>query len=238
MAELGGYHVIAADNRGHGLSGKEKPWNWRQFGEDLTALIAHLGLRDIVGAGHSMGGVCMIQAAASEPERFRRLVLLDPVVFEPAAYHDRPDWAGDEHPVSRRRKAWDSPQQMYDAFCAREPYSRWHAGVLMDYCRYGLVQSGDSLELACPPAIEEAVYITSLDYDIHDRIPRVGVDVTVVRARYVNVFEAARDFSLSPTWPGLAERFVSGTDVYLPDETHFMPMEKPELAAKIIVGES
>ena len=43
---------------------------------------------------------------------------------------------------------------------------------------------------------------------------------------------------LPETWPDLAERFVSGTDVYLPDETHFMPMEKPELAARIIAGES
>ena len=185
-----------------------------------------------------MGGVCMIEAAANEPDRFQRLVLLDPVVFEPADYRDRPEWAGDKHPVSRRRDAWDSPEQMYDAFHARLPYSKWQSGVLMDYCRHGLVRTGGAFKLACPPAVEEAVYISSLDYDIHARIAGVATGVTVVRARYVSALEAARDFSLSPTWPGLAKQFASGTDVYLAEESHFMPMEKPELAAKIIAGES
>ncbi len=180
----------------------------------------------------------MIRAAASEPDRFQRLVLLDPVVFEPADYHERPVWAGDEHPVARRRDVWDSPEQMYEAFHARQPYSRWQPDVLMDYCRYGLVRTGDAFRLSCPPAVEEAVYVSSLDYDIHERVPDVTVDVTVVRANYRGAIEAARDFSLSPTWPGLAQQFASGTDVYLPDESHFMPMENPELAARLIAGES
>jgi hypothetical protein len=47
---------------------------------------------------------------------------------------------------------------------------------------------------------------------------------------------AIMDFSLSPTWVEVANQFVDGTDVYLPELTHFMPMQAPELIADFIAG--
>ena len=42
------------------------------------------------------------------------------------------------------------------------------------------------------------------------------------------------DFSTSPTWPEVAAQFPDGTDIYLPDYTHFIPMQNPELVAGYI----
>ena len=46
------------------------------------------------------------------------------------------------------------------------------------------------------------------------------------------------DFRYSPTWPGLANQFRRGRELYLPDQTHFLPMEQPQLVAKLIQDEA
>ncbi len=236
VSHLDGFHVIAADHRGHGQSSKTPPFGWDQFGADLIALINELDLSDINGAGHSMGGHCMVQAAASEQERFRQLTLFDPVIMEPSVYATAPHRAGKQHPVAKRRNTWDSPQQMIDEFKARAPFSRWHPDVLCDYCHYGLVRDGDAFKLACPPEVEAGIYTASMDMSIFDYIPLVEVPVTVVRAEARGFEAAAKDFSASPTWPELASRFLKGRDRYLPEYSHFMPMENPALAASLIVS--
>jgi len=42
------------------------------------------------------------------------------------------------------------------------------------------------------------------------------------------------DFSASPTWPELAAQFPRGQDVHLPELTHFIPMQDPQLVADFI----
>ena len=82
-ARLEGYRVIAPDHRCHGRSDKTPFDSWEHFGPDLTALICALDLTEVVGVGHSMGAHCMVQAAASEPQRFRELLVIDPVLLPP-----------------------------------------------------------------------------------------------------------------------------------------------------------
>lgn len=236
VSHLDGFHVIAADHRGHGQSSKTPPFGWSQFGADLIALINELDLLDVSGVGHSMGGHCMVQAAASEPKRFRQLTLFDPVIFEPSVYAMTAHVSDRQHPVAKRRNTWDSPQQMIDKFRNRAPFSRWHPDVLRDYCQHGLVRDGDVYRLACPPEVEARIYTSSMDMNIFDHIPLVEAPVTVVRAEARGFEAAAKDFSASPTWPELASQFLNGHDRYLPEYSHFMPMENPALAASLIVS--
>ena len=53
--------------------------------DDLTMFVDALDLVDIVGVGHSMGGYCMTRTCAQRPERFRSLLLVDPVILSPGA---------------------------------------------------------------------------------------------------------------------------------------------------------
>ena len=238
VSYLDDHHVIATEHRGHGRSSNNPPYGWNQFGADLTAFIVALDLQDIRGVGHSMGGHCMVQAAANEPDRFAQLTLFDPVIFAPQHYSMHAAPFETEHPVARRRNDWQSPQQMYDAFSSRKPFSRWHENVLRNYCEFGLERTDDGFRLACPPDIEAGIYLSSMSMQIYDRIPMVDVPVTVVRGESQGFEAAARDFSLSPTWPQLAAQFPHGKDSYLPEYSHFMPLENPALAASIIVREA
>jgi pimeloyl-ACP methyl ester carboxylesterase len=66
-------------------------------------------------------------------------------------------------------------------------------------------------------------------------IPKVTVPVRVIRARQRQPGEESAPFSTSPTPPGLASLFADADDVLMPEMSHFIPMEDPELVARQIL---
>ena len=237
IAELpDGAHAIAVDTRGHGRSAKVPPYVWENFGSDLTGLIEALDLFAIIGVGHSMGGHALTQAMASNSSRFTRAVLVDPVIFDPTIGERMPNGAfadASEHPVARRKAEFESWQAMYERFAERNPYSLWRPDVLKDYCQYGVLPAEDSsaFTLACPPVVEASVYMGSTKFDLMPLLKKVLVPVTVLRARTREADAETLDFSSSPTWPGLGDALPDGFDIHLPELTHFIAMQAPELVA-------
>jgi pimeloyl-ACP methyl ester carboxylesterase len=237
-------HVIAPDLRGHGRSYRPASLgHWGQTGDDLIPLIDLLapGI-PLMAVGHSMGAVCAVRAAAARPDRFARLILVDPVVFAPGFYTDPANQpVGDpaDHFVARRRNHWASAAEMADRFKTRFPYSIWDAAVLANYAEYGLSPrvDGDGYELACPPQLEASAYMGSAAFDPTAAAAAINCPVTVLRARN-GERQGALDFSISPTWPGLASIFPNARDEQWSDCTHFIPMEAPARLASFIMTES
>jgi lipase len=125
IRRLGDRHVIAIDLRGHGRSQKSEITDWEVFGQDLAAFVERLDLRDLIGVGHSMGGHAMVEAAAVCADRFRRLVLIDPVIASPEAYGEG-GWmisslAEGQHPTAKRKRRFGSPEEMIERFRERVP---------------------------------------------------------------------------------------------------------------------
>lgn len=217
---------IAIDARGHGRSSKPAPpVRWRDWGHDLAAVAEYFHLRDTVGIGHSSGGHTTVQCAALRPETYRTLLLIDPTIF-PRELYGAP--FPDVSFTLRRKNHWHGADEMFERFKGREPFSRWDAGILRDYCDYGLLPEGDHFVLACPPATEASIYETSrlVESDIYPEIAQIRHPVVVMRAsrtRRADVFE----LGASPTAPDLASRFANGREVVLEDATHYIPMESP-----------
>ncbi len=240
---LPGKHVVAMDLRGHGRSDNTPPITWRTFGDDVTNFIRELDMNDIVGVGHSMGGHAMVQAAAALPERFSRMVLVDPVIMAPevyaAAIPGRSAWMDNEgmHPVARRRNFFADADAMFANFHSKGSFGLWREDILRDYCEYGIVPDpeGGGYVLACPPELEATVYMGSASEDIHEKIRGIKMPVKVLRAKQRGGNDTTMDFSSSPTWENLASAFKIGRDVYLPEFTHFIPMQDPALVARHIL---
>ena len=224
--------VIAVDMRGHGRSTKQGPFDWHQFGADVARFASALDLREIIGVGHSLGGHAITSAAVLHPARFAQLLLIDPVIFSPKRYASFSPV--DDHPVAKRRNEWTSAEQMFERFANRHPFRLWRRDVLMDYCRHALVPAANGFVLACPPSVEAEIYRGSGKREI-EALGTLPHPVTVLRARLPRPLgdgsRAAMDFSASPTWPELASAFPHGRDVYLPELTHFIPMQRPDLVA-------
>ncbi len=158
-------------------------------------------------------------------------MLFDPVIRANDQYLGY--WRKTEF-VRKRRNQWTSPQEMFERFQNRPPFDSWDRGVLLDYCDYGLEPAGNGYVLACPPAIEASIYENSSvpESNIYPEIAAITIPVDVVRAgRYR---DPANVMGSSPTAPGLAASFARGVDTLLPGHSHFIPMESPELAAKLI----
>jgi len=234
------WHIYAMDARGHGQSENTDPVTWGRRGEDLMGVLEHFDIRDAIGVGHSMGGHCMAHACARHPERFKRLVLIDPVIFERDRYENPVEFFSslDDHPISRRKSHFESWQAFFDRLKDRHPYSLWQKEILEDYCRYGVVPAADGsgVELACPGRVEAAVYMGNFDTNLYPLLPEIKQPVQVLRAPGSDAQSPEMDFAASPTWAGLAEVFLNGEDCYEPELTHFMPMQDPDKIARYIRG--
>ncbi|HET6565707.1 MAG TPA: alpha/beta hydrolase, partial [Xanthomonadales bacterium] len=177
--------------------------------------------------------------AAHEAQRFRHVILIDPTIFSLQVYTEHFStraWADPaESPVSRRKNRWHSAEEMYLRFRDREPFASWQDEVLRDYCNFALRAAPDesSLQLACDPLHEAAMYLNHQGYEaIFELLPDITMPVTVMRARRDP--EDVFNMSASPTWPELASALPQGRDMYLPQLSHFIPMEDPALVARVI----
>jgi len=235
IARLPGRHCYTFDQRGHGRSDKpDTAYHWRLFGSDLMAIAHYFNIKGAIGVGHSMGGHAMALAAALDPQLFMALLLIDPVILRRASYSGP---MPGEHFAARRRSRFESPATMIERFKDRLPFSRWDSAVLRDYCEYGLLPSDGTYTLACPPAIEAEIYArnSAVESNIYPEIATVNIPVRVMRAGTFHE-QPAQDFSASPTAPELAQTFPYGVDIPLPDYSHFVPMESPQLIAQHVLG--
>lgn len=77
-----GFKVIAIDTAGHGgtLGLPTGAQSMKRYSELLGRVLDHLGVRQAVLVGHSMGGRLVTELAAREPERVIAVVLIDAIV--------------------------------------------------------------------------------------------------------------------------------------------------------------
>jgi len=229
VRQFPGRRAISVEFRGHGRSSKPAPpIPWADFALDILAVARHYAIRDAIGVGHSMGGHSLVSAVIQQPEIFSALVLVDPVIFPPEFYsRGAPP---DASYIQRRRNRWASPQEMFDRFRSRLPFSAWQPEALKNYCDYALLPDGDSFVLACPPVTEAAIYglCNAPQNNLYSGIPSIAQPVTVLRAGATHQ-GTVLDLNASPTAADLASKFARGRDVYLPDHNHYIPMEAPEL---------
>ena len=233
---LGDVHCIALDQRGHGRSTKSAVQHWSTFGDDQAQFVQALGLNGLIGIGHSMGAHAMIEGAAKSGA-FARLLLLDPTVASPEAYAQTPlnPFGEGLHPAAKRQRFYASPEDMIERLGAKSSFPHFHARIFDDYCRYGLETDAEhGWRLACEPEVEAAVYMSARSNGaIYDSVRHLDIPVTIVRARTPGP-DQLHDFSMSPTWPGLAGRFPQARDLHWSDCTHFIPMQRPDEVVALI----
>ncbi|GGK81404.1 alpha/beta fold hydrolase [Mangrovihabitans endophyticus] len=81
--------VVLPDLQGHGRTADiERPLDVRVMGDDIAALIDHLGLDRPDVVGYSLGGAVAMQVAFHHPDRVGRLVAASAGIRRDAAYPD------------------------------------------------------------------------------------------------------------------------------------------------------
>lgn len=227
--------VYAIDLRFHGTSGKEGDVEWPILAADIIAILDKLGLNNVFLIGHSIGGYLATIAAAERSDRVENLLLLDPVIMAPERYafaeQMRQFMKPEDNPIARRRNAWSGPDEMYERFRERTPFSLWEDRVLRDYCAFALAPGKAPMNLACDPLHEVQIYMHQNGKAIQEALPKVMQPVTILRAVEPTEKDDPMDMSKSPTWPEVAAQFANATEHYHPELTHFIPMQAPGLVA-------
>lgn len=231
------FHVIGMDARGHGRSSKpegDAAYAWHHFAEDYLAVARRLagehGGRVAVGLGHSFGGTSAFGAAAREPELFERLVLVDPVL--PRSDDEVPDPERSERiarmveGARKRRASWPSRAAARAHFAERSLFERWLPAALDLYVEHGLQGATDgTVELACPGAVEAAVFANGPAIDAVELARRARVPTTVLWAALGN-------------FPLPLYRLVFGAmecaEIVAVDAGHLVPMERPNLVVEAV----
>jgi pimeloyl-ACP methyl ester carboxylesterase len=229
----GELRIVAMDARGHGDSSRpEGPaaFAWREFAQDGAAvaerLVTEIGAPLALGIGHSFGGTSLLGAAAIQPDRFARLLLIDPVTPPPpeAQLPERAEHVkGLADAALRRRHDWPSRAEARAWFAERSFFSGWTDVALDLYVQDGLRPGpAGSVALKCPGAVEAAVFEQGEALDLMAWTRDLPSPVLWLWARQGN-------FPL-PYYEMLAASMQKGW-VEAVDAGHLVPMQRPDLVA-------
>jgi len=226
--------IFSYDQRGHGLSSKpDGRYDWGIFVDDAAALMRLLGIEHALGVGHSAGGTTLAGVASREPQRLRRLVMVDPVMYHPELARLIAE-TGDNPMAARtrtRRMVWPSRRELFNSYRKREPYSTWTDEALHVYVDEGTFDRPDGeIELLCPARIEAQVYAAAPSFDAYGCLRKVTAPLLLLRGEQSTTFDAERARQAVEVAPHARVVTVAGA-------THFIPMEKPDEVARLILAE-
>lgn len=179
----------------------------------------------------------LLRVASQLARKFESLLLVEPAVLHPNNYKNPSSFfrSAEEHPYSRARTEWNSPQEWFDRLRERSPFDKWEHETLWNHCVHGLTRTANGhYKLNCPPRVQASFAVDSANDDVHPLLPLVRVPTLVVRARPARGIKHPLDDVHSLTWPSLAQELSQGKDICLSDATHFIPMERPDFVASRI----
>lgn len=227
------YNVCAWDMRGHGKSRGECPLSgWQVFYDDLVQFL-HQRSEPLWLAGHSVGGMTALAAAARAPDKVLGLLLVDPVIFGPflglflslAKLLGQGERFGHAAGAKRRRPGFSSTEAAFKNYRSKKAFSGWPDEWLKLYVEHGFRRTEDGITLACTPSWESSVFTHTEHWGWpHFWSLPAALPVHVLAAGQGSTFLPASRFLRPLLAPRCRVRVIR-------QASHFLPMEHTELVA-------
>jgi pimeloyl-ACP methyl ester carboxylesterase len=230
----GQYHVFGMTLRPLWPDSKpEELRDWNPLSDDLLQFLDEQNAGPLVGMGHSIGAIVTLRAALQQPERFRALILLDPVLFLPSFIRKwnlaRMLGLGHRlHPLIngalKRRRTFDDLDTVFRGYRRREIF-RYFSDENLHAFIAGMVKprADSGYELAYSPEWESRIYYTGIwrDMELWRGLPHLKVPTLIIRGAETDTFLEAAGRLVKRKQP-----WVQGVTVH--QSTHLVPLERPQ----------
>jgi pimeloyl-ACP methyl ester carboxylesterase len=232
----GRYHVVALDQRGHGLS--DRPTDGFAFDRvvgDLAGVVETLGLDRPTLVGHSWGGNVVLELAATHPGRPRGLVLVDGGFIELSALPGR-TWEQVQVEMAPPDLTHLTFAELLERARSGDPGRYWSPTVEATL-RTSFTDGPDG---RIRPSLRREDHLEILHALWQQRpselFPRIDVPTLIVPARRPNA--TGRAAELAP----MRERLIANATAALPgarllwmeDTVHDVPLQRPAALAEAI----
>lgn len=210
----------------------------KQDAQMLIAFLEQFYTEPVVGIGHSQGATATALAAAKRPDLFSQLYLIEPVTFTkqqqiiydllPRALKMRQE---PFKSTSVKQAHWDSVAAYYEHLRAHRAFKRISNEHLNTFAQNSLVPAQQGgFELLFSPEQEMANYFgTPYINGALQKLNKAKLPYTLIVGK-PTIFISDK---VRASW----QRVVAADDlITLSDYGHLLPMEAPELCAKLIIG--
>jgi pimeloyl-ACP methyl ester carboxylesterase len=226
------YHVFSMRQRPLWPDSRpDEIMDWNPLTDDFLRFLDEQQTGASIAIGHSVGGIVALRAALRQPELFRALVLIDPVLFPPFIIRS---WkvicalrlGYQMHPLVRetrdRRRQFDDLDRLFEGY-RRKPVFRYMGDPELHAYIEGIACPGEHGYQLCYSADwEMRIYVTSVgsDMDIWRGLPGLNIPLLIIRGAETDTF-----------WASTARRVLHKVPaahvVTVSQATHLVPLERP-----------
>ena len=206
---------------------------WQPLSDDYLLFQDEQQDNPVIAVGHSVGANVLLRAALRRPEKFKSLILIDPVLFPPRfiaiynlikavglAYKFHPLISG----ALKRRKQFENTDKLYTSYRHKRIFCYFSDESLKAYVK-GITRPAKTggFELVYSPEWEARIYYTGVwrDMDIWWGLPSLKVPTLIIRGVESDTF-------LQPTAQRIKRICPQITIVTLDKATHLVALEKPQ----------
>ncbi len=213
-------------------SRREDLQDWIPLSNDLLAFLGNKQ-QQVIGVGHSIGGIVTLRAALYESDKFLALILIEPVLFPP--YFIRA-WnlvrflglGYQVHPLIqntlKRRREFDDLNIVFQGYRNRRIFRYLSDAALRIYIQ-GITKPNPEhgYSLAYTPEWEAHIYFSGVwrDMELWHNLNKLKVPTLIIRGAETDTF-----------WEGSARRMVQTNSairvITLDRSTHLVPLEQPK----------
>ena len=205
--------------------------NWHPLSDDLLHFLSNHESGPVIGVGHSIGATVTLRAALRDPNKFRAIILLDPVLFVPSFLTIwsvvRAIGLGNRlhHNIRgamKRRRTFDDLDTVFQGYRSRNVFKYMNDKSLRAYIEGITRQKSDgTYELVYSPEWESHIYLTGMhDFDLWRNLPKLEIPALVIRGAETDIFSEQGARLVKQKQPNVKIETLEKS-------THILPLERP-----------
>jgi pimeloyl-ACP methyl ester carboxylesterase len=214
--------------------------DWHPYSDDLLRFLSDHTVDPVIGVGHSIGGIVTLRAALRNPQKFRTLILIDPVLFVPSFLVGwnfiRAIGLGEKtHPLipaaRRRRREFSDLDILFRSYRSKSVFRYMSDESLKAYIAGITKPKADGgYELAYTPEWETHIYLTGMrDHDLWRGLQKLKIPTLIIRGNETDTF--------LPNAERLVKKKNPKIQIHtMKNATHILPLEHPREVAEIITN--